>query len=474
MNSPALITCPFPVTNEEMVSAFSTANGPYNNVWRGCCRSPLRGPERLSPITEPMNADQNSRGGARHVHPWVFMLLIIPFGVVSGYVGVTLAYQLKQSGVSVSQVAGLVALGILPHTWKFLWAPVVDATLTQKKWYLLAGLPSAVGIGAMGFLPPTQPGLAALSVIVFSASLATTFLGMAVESLMAHSTPEELKGRAGGWFQAGNLGGSGIGGGLGLFLAERLPAGPASSCIVGGLCLLCCVALAGVPSPPSEASKGLVAGIAATLKDVWELVRQRKGMLVLILCVLPIGSGAAGGLWSAVAGEWSASADTVALVSGLLGGVISAAGCIVGGWICDRMGRQSAYVWFGVLQAAVAVAMALLPRTQLMFVLWSTTYAFVTGFTYAAFSAFVLEAIGKGAAATKYSVLASLSNFPIYYMTNLDGWAHDRWGSTGMLFTEATLGIIGAMVFLTAASVLLGTRRHATFRADSNPTSLVR
>jgi hypothetical protein len=43
-----------------------------------------------------------------------------------------------------------------------------------------------------------------------------------------------------------------------------------------------------------------------------------------------------------------------------------------------------------------------------------------TGFTYAAFSAFVLEAIGKGTAATKHSALTSLSNVPICYVTSID------------------------------------------------------
>src|SRR4051794_10111700 len=125
---------------------------------------------------------------SRHIHPWVFMVLIIPFGVVSGYVSVTLAYKLTQSGVLVGQVAALVALSVLPHTWKFFWAPVVDVTLSKKKWYLLAGEISAGGIAALGFFPATGPGLAALSGVVFLASLATTVLGMSVESLMAHST----------------------------------------------------------------------------------------------------------------------------------------------------------------------------------------------------------------------------------------------------------------------------------------------
>jgi MFS family permease len=397
----------------------------------------------------------------RHIHPWVFMVLIIPFGVVSGYIGVTLAYQLTRVGVTVGQVAAMVALTVLPNTWKFFWAPVVDLTLSQKKWYVIAGLFSALGIAAMGFFPATKPGLAALSAVGFIASLATTFLGMAVESLMTYSTPDELKGRAGGWFQAGNLGGYGIGGGLGLFLAERLPSPWMASCLVGGLCLLCSAALFNLPTPVRPpAAHGLLPTLANLFKDLREVIRQRLGMLALILCFLPVGAGAAP--LSAIAGEWQASANTVALVTGVLGGIVSATGCLAGGWICDRMNRQAAYVWFGVFQAAVAVAMALLPRNEAMYILWASVYAFTSGLTYAAFTAFVLEAIGKGAAATKYNAMASLSNLPIYYMTRVDGSAHDRWNSSGMFFTEAALGVVGAVFFMALSKLLL--RRGGTIK----------
>jgi len=403
----------------------------------------------------------------RHVHPWVFMVLIIPFGVVSGYVNVTLAYQLKQAGVAVAQVAALMALGVLPHTWKFFWSPVVDATLSQKKWYFLAGVPCAIGVAMVGFFPATKPGLTALSAVVFLTSLMTSFLGMSVESLMAYSTPEELKGRAGGWFQAGNLGGSGIGGGIGLFLVQYLPAPWMASCIVGALCLSCCVAIALVPTPPRPAGEpGVGSRFAETLKDLWQLVLSRRGALVLILCFLPIGAGAAP--LSAIASEWRASAEVVALITGVLGGVISAAGCIFGGWVCDRMDRKMSYVWFGIAQAAGAVAMALLPRNPAMYILWASTYAFTAGLTYAAFSAFTLEAIGKGAAATKYNALASLSNVPIYYMTMIDGRAHDRWNSAGMFFTESAFAVTAAIIFVALARVLLPKR--APLRAENVAT----
>ena len=71
--------------------------------------------------------------------------------------------------------------------------------------------------------------------------------------------------------------------------------------------------------------------------------------------------------------------------------------------------------------------MALAPRTESMYILFTMAYALITGLTYAGFSAVVLEAIGLGAAATKYNAFASLSNMPIAYMTVVEGWAQARW-----------------------------------------------
>jgi hypothetical protein len=99
--------------------------------------------------------------------------------------------------------------------------------------------------------------------------------------------------------------------------------------------------------------------------------------------------------------------------------------------------------------------MAVMPRSESMFVVWTLFYAFTTGLTFAGFTAFVLEAIGKGAAATKYNAFASLSNMPIYYMTIVNGHTHDWWNSRGMLFAEATLCVAGAVVFVLIARQLL-------------------
>jgi MFS transporter, PAT family, beta-lactamase induction signal transducer AmpG len=235
-------------------------------------------------------------------------------------------------------------------------------------------------------------------------------------------------------------------------LANALPDPWMSGAILGAACVLCMAALAFVPEPPALARSGSYPrDLRAVLSDMWQVVRSRPGFLALLICFLPIGSGAASNLWAAVADVWHASADTVALVTGVVGGLVSAFGCIVGGYICDRMDRKRSYVLYGLLQAACAVAMALAPRTEVMYIVFTTGYAFITGLTYAGFSAVVLEAIGLGAAATKYNVFASLSNMPIAYMTVIEGWAQTRWGVGAMLHAEAVFALAGVLVFMMAS-----------------------
>ncbi len=396
---------------------------------------------------------------ARYAHPIAFLFLILPFGATSGYLTVAVGYRLSQAGLSVDQIAQLVAVAFIPQTWKFLWAPVVDTTLKRKTWYLLSAVLTATGIFFTGALPASAQSMPALYAVVLLANLAVTFLAMSVESLMVYCTRPTQLGRASGWFQAGNLGGQGLGGGAGLWMAQTLPEAWMGAAVLASACALCSAALLMLREPPSLARSGsYVRDLRNVLNDLWQVARSRAGTLALLIVFLPIGTGAASNLWAAVADDWHASANTVALVTGVLGGVVSMAGCLIGGYLCDRMNRKSAYVLYGALQAGCAVAMALAPRTEAMYIAFTMTYALITGLTYAGFSAVVLEAIGLGAAATKYNVFASLSNMPIAYMTVIEGWAQTRWNVSGMLLTEALFATAGLAVFIAAAAAL--TRRR--------------
>ena len=400
---------------------------------------------------------------ARSAHPIVFLFLIVPFGAMGGYLSVAIGYQLTQAGVSVEEVAALVAVSLVPQTWKFLWAPIADTTWTRKRWYVLASLVSAVGILAMGLAASDPKALWLLYVAVLAANVAITFSAMAAESLLVYGTAPAERGRASGWFQAGNLGGNGVGGGAGLWMAQTLPDPWMAGAALAVACASCIAALRFVPEPPPFPRTGHYGRVLIdVLRDLWQVAKTRAGFLALLICFLPIGSGAASNLWAAVADDWHATAGTVALVTGVLNGIVSAIGCLAGGYGSDRLDRKTAYGLYGLLMAACAVAMALAPRTESMYIVFTLVYAFIQGLTYAGFTAVVLEAMGLGAAATKYNVFASLSNMPIAYMTLVDGWAHERWGASGLLNTEAAIGVLGIIAFVAIAAGTVRRRSPAS------------
>jgi MFS family permease len=380
----------------------------------------------------------------KHPHPWIFLALVTPFGASNGYVTVTLAFVLAAKGLPVAAIAALGALSVFPQTWKVLWAPLVDTTLTPKLWYMIGALGVGLTILAMSLIGQPAKAMPLLSALVVISSLASSLCGMTADSFLAHFDVRQ-QGRASGWAQAGNLGGSGVGGGLGLYLAQHVHAGWVSGAALAAMCFACCAALPLVPFVPRVSRPSVAATFMEVLREVWAVVKSRAGLLVILLMLLPIGSG--GIPWSAVAKEWTVSADTVALAGGLLNGVVSGVAALIGGYVCDVMDRRTAYCLFGVLIAVELVIVAALPRTPDVWVAASLVYAGLVAACYSAYSAVVLEVIGRGAAATKFNLMASISNVPVAVMPLVDGTLHDSHGANAMFYGEAALSVAAAVIF---------------------------
>src|SRR5262249_32614403 len=128
-------------------------------------------------------------------------------------------------GVSAEAAGGVVAAAYGPHAIKFLWAPVVDTTLTKKAWYLIALAMIIAGTTASAAMPISAGTISTLTTVVVVSQVGLTLLGMACENFLAFCVPDAEKGRASGWYQAGSFAGNGCGGGLALWLSERLSAG---------------------------------------------------------------------------------------------------------------------------------------------------------------------------------------------------------------------------------------------------------
>ena len=73
----------------------------------------------------------------RSTNPIVFFFLVLPYGISSGFVSITLPFFLTEAGFSVAAAGAIVAVGVSANLWLFLWGPLADLTLTPKRWYLI-------------------------------------------------------------------------------------------------------------------------------------------------------------------------------------------------------------------------------------------------------------------------------------------------------------------------------------------------
>jgi MFS family permease len=394
----------------------------------------------------------------RSISPLAVFFLVLPFGMGSGFVQITLPFVLARSGMAPGEIAQVTALGLSASVWSFLWGPMVDLTLTLRRWYAIGLTAAVVLLLVLSAIPPRAGVL--LAAFVFLSQVAVTWIRLPIGGLMAHTVDESRKGRAAGWHQAGNLGGAGLGGGAGVWLASYASY-PIAATAISALMAACAAALLFVPNLRPATDQALGQRLRETGRDFRRLLTTPQSLLIIALVTSPIGAGALSNIWSSVASDWRASDNDVALYTGLLASAVSTVGCVLGGWLADRAGRWSTFFGAGAFMAAVAAVLAAAPRTPAAYGAGVLVYGLSIGLAFAAYSALVLLAVGRGAASTKFAIMSSLGNIPVVYMTMFDGWAHDEFGATGMLLAEAAmsaaaivLGMIAVWALMPAAAAV--------------------
>lgn len=385
--------------------------------------------------------------GQPFTRPFYVFFLVLPSGISNGFIAVVLPFLLTQHGFPVATTAAIVAFGVSANLWRFIWGPVVDMGLSTRKWYWIGLTSCVVTLLLLCFIPFSERSYGPLYLVAFLSQVAATFILVPINSIMAHAIEEKHKGLASGWYQAGSLAGTGLGGGAGLWLAAHYNVN-FSVIVLCMVSILFALFILLTKDIPQGGGRKLIPQLKEMGKDLLSMLRTPVSLYILILLVMPIGSGAVSYLWSAVAPDWKADADTVALATGLLSGLASAAGCLLGGWIADKRGIWFAYFSCGLASAFVALVLAFLPMQPLVYIAGVLIYAIAMGMIYAAFTATVLFAAGKKMVATRFSILYSLGNLPVVYMTAFNGWMHDTYNSRWMLIGEAALAICAVFIFV--------------------------
>ena len=400
--------------------------------------------------------------------PWLFGLLIAPnavlaYGIISG----VLSYLLRKQGVGIGRSSEIISLLILPQTIYFLWSPITDFWIRRRTWLIVGAVAAAFTMAAAfhGSRLDTPSSVALMFLSACFGQLIVSSCG----GMMGTLRSEVTRRKASSVYQGGAL----AFGALGVFILARLPEkmgmGPLGWIAAA---LIALPALAAFAAPEQLHTQEQGRGIEKTIKQTWARVWQEfqetflrwRAVPYTLLMVFPIATGAVIGLLPGVAQDYGVGVRNMAWMNGLAGALLTAAGSLAATLIPARIRASVAYLAVSMINAATLCVLWLGPLTPATYFIGSTLYLFTIGACYAMFTAVVLEFLGQSgkSGSGRYSIINSLGNIPVAYMTALDGRGGKLWGARGVAGTEAVVGIIGAVILL----AYFLTRKHVELPAE--------
>jgi PAT family beta-lactamase induction signal transducer AmpG len=380
--------------------------------------------------------------------PWLFGLFIAPFAVLSnGIISGVLSYLLRQQGVGIGRSSEIISLLILPQTIYFLWSPITDFWIRRRTWLMVGAVAAALTMAA-AFHGRRLDTPAAVTLMFLSACFGQLMVA-SCGGMMGTLSREASRRRASSSYQAGSL----AFGALGVFvlalLAGRMGMGPLGW-IAAALIALPAFAALAAPEQPRQQGLSFKQTTALIKEDFKTTFLRWRALPYTLMMVFPMASGAAIGLLPGIAQDYHVSGQQIAWMNGMAGAFLMAAGSLAATLIPARIRASIAYLSLGIVNAATLSLLWLGPLSPSTYFIGATLYLFTIGAGYAMFTAVSLEFLGQSgrSGCGRYSIINSLGNIPVAYMTALDGRGGKLWGPRGLSGTDAVAGAIGAAILL--------------------------
>jgi len=372
--------------------------------------------------------------------PWLFGLLVLPLGIYVGFIWTALPLLLSQAGLTIGQIARISAILQVPPILLFLWTPVVDVKLRRRTWLVLGALATSLSLWVACQFGTGHVRL--LTALLFVAGVVVALVPASCGGLMATMLSASAQAKASGWNQAGNWGGVGLGGALVIWLVARF------SLPVAGLAAAALVALPAflaftITEPAPAISFWFRGRFAQFRKEALALFRSPRRRWSVLLLVAPGSTCAAQTLLPALASHYGVGASGVLWTNGVAGGVVLGLGALSSVLIPADWDRGLTYAGAGLTNALASILLLAGNRPSVYF--WGTLlYLLTSGLCNARFVALVLDAIGPDDRdpSTWFSVLLSASNIPIASMIWLEGQSFNKFGTHGLLWTDAAANLV--------------------------------
>ena len=405
-----------------------------------------------------------------------FFALYLTEGIPLGFTATAVATQMRRQGIGPAEIGTFVASLYLP--WAFKWAigPFVDVLASdrwgrRRMWIVMAQVMMVVTLlAAMPVKLPMELQLFTWLILAHNIFAATQ--DVAIDALAVNVLREDERGLANGLMFGGAYLGQALGGSGTLFLT-KYTGFPATFLVVGAMILsvtlLVALPMREAKGPPRAHAAGHALAVAGreiggfVMQSLRAFVGTRAAFIGLLFALMPAGAYALGlALQSNLAVELGLNDDQVGWIN-LWSAVISALGCVVGGWLSDRFGRRRTLALYLIGTAIPTAALAWVmqrhgwimpvsptadgrpvPDPALVSFFWTAvlSYSVFQGLMYGTRTALFMDVTNPRVAATQFTAYMALLNFVISYSATWQGAAVERWGYPTTLAIDAGAGLL--------------------------------
>lgn len=422
-------------------------------------------------------------------------------GLPQGFTATAVALEFKRMGMTGAAIGSFIATIMLPWTWKWAIAPLVDNFhLRQfgrrKQWIVLAQCGMLVSlVAALLAFPKAETGGMAAGMALFSALLVihnvfAASQDVAIDGLACSVLPEEERGLANGLMFAGAQVGAAIGGSGVIHLKAWLGFGTAAMIVplvLAGILLMVLLLIfehhlgeaamsdhaggadGGSRPHPHHVHHRLLhlgrrigAYLAVVLKH---FLLTRRGLLCLVLALVPFGGMALSLTVSTVLSPTLGMRDGEIANLGLLCSVVFVVCCMTGGFLSDRFGRRLTLGVFsaGTLLPTLWIAWRLKaegwempapspssgqwPRHEALISAWwtaSLVYSVFQGLMYGIRTAFYMDLVEPRVATTQFTICMALLNLVTIYSYAWQGQAVTPLSEGGWGFSYQQIFLLDA------------------------------
>ncbi len=292
-------------------------------------------------------------------------------------------------------------------------------------------------------------------------------MDVAIDALAVSTLPPDERGTANGLMFAGAYLGNALGGSGVLFLMPYLPPSVTFLLVVGAILLVVVfvssrlVETAMIEKPRIHPPAQEVGAYLRTV--VVSCLGSRIGVAGLLFAVLPVGAYGLGlALQSNLAVELGLDETSIGWLN-LWSTVVAAIGCVLGGLLSDRFGRQRMLAVYALLTVLPTLWLAyqlhalgwIMPvdtagkagtvaPASLVNSLWiaAIVYNCMQGLMYGTRTAMYMDLCRSEIAATQFTAYMSLMNFALAYSAWWQGRSAERWGYPLTLVLDSAVGCI--------------------------------